>query len=159
MTKIVEHKIELSNHKQIKLAPYKTAKSNSPYSSPVVLARKKNGEYRFCVDFRAINKITRKDAYPLPRVEESLQILRNNHFYITLSIFAIRIQANPVGRKGPTQARICHAQWIIPVPRYALRFDQCSSHFSAINGQSFFRAELEIMHRVHRRYNRFRSNT
>lgn len=88
MTKIVEHKIELSNHKQIKLAPYKTAKSNSPYSSPVVLARKKNAEYRFCVDFRAINKITRKDAYPLPRVEESQQILRNNHFYITLDLLS-----------------------------------------------------------------------
>lgn len=38
---------------------------------PVVLVRKKDDEVRFCVDYRALNKVTRKDVYPLPRIDEA----------------------------------------------------------------------------------------
>ena len=40
--------------------------SNSPWSSPIVLVKKKDGSTRFCVDFRQVNNLTRKDAQPLP---------------------------------------------------------------------------------------------
>ena len=46
--------------------------STSPFSSPVVLVRKKSGELRMCVDYRVLNAKTIKDAYPLPRIDESL---------------------------------------------------------------------------------------
>ncbi|GBM06550.1 Retrovirus-related Pol polyprotein from transposon 17.6, partial [Araneus ventricosus] len=49
--------------------------SDSPWSSPVVLVRKKNGEWRFCVDYRRLNKITKKDVYPLPRIDDALDCL------------------------------------------------------------------------------------
>ena len=42
--------------------------SDSPWSSPIVLAKKHDGTTRFCVDYRKVNEVTRKDAYPLPRV-------------------------------------------------------------------------------------------
>ncbi|HWV44813.1 MAG TPA: reverse transcriptase domain-containing protein, partial [Nitrospira sp.] len=47
-------------------------KSTSEYASPVVLARKKDSSWRFCVDYRKLNAITRKDPYPLPRIDEIL---------------------------------------------------------------------------------------
>ena len=45
--------------------------SESPWSAPIVLAAKPDGGTRVCVDYRALNRITKKDAYPLPRIDES----------------------------------------------------------------------------------------
>ena len=44
--------------------------SQSPWASPIVLVQKKDGSIRFCVDYRKVNKVTRKDSYPLPRVDD-----------------------------------------------------------------------------------------
>lgn len=46
--------------------------STSPWASPIVLAKKKNGTTRFCVDYRKPNEVTRKNGYPLPRIDETL---------------------------------------------------------------------------------------
>ena len=49
--------------------------SCSPFASPIVLVKKKDGSLRLCVDYRQLNNKTRKDAFPLPRIEESLDAL------------------------------------------------------------------------------------
>ena len=49
--------------------------SNGPWSSPVVLVKKKDGTTRFCVDFRKVNDLTKKDAHPLPRIDNTLDTL------------------------------------------------------------------------------------
>ena len=46
--------------------------SNSPAAAPVLFAKKPGGGLRFCVDYRALNRLTRKDRYPLPLIQETL---------------------------------------------------------------------------------------
>ena len=60
--------------------------SNSPYASPIVLTRKKNGEIRFCVDYRELNKISVKDNFPTPLIEDYLDQLKNKKHFSKLDL-------------------------------------------------------------------------
>ena len=55
--------------------------SVSPWSSPVVIVRKKDGTPRFCIDYRKINNITQKDVYPLPRIEDIVDQLSGSTWF------------------------------------------------------------------------------
>jgi len=50
--------------------------SYSPWSSPIMIVKKKDGRQRFCIDFRRVNDVTHKDAYPLPQITVTLDKLR-----------------------------------------------------------------------------------
>ena len=62
--------------------------STSPWSSPVVLVKKKDGKPRFCIDFRKLNQITKRDAYPIPRIEDCLSSLGGNSFFSSFDLFS-----------------------------------------------------------------------
>ena len=60
--------------------------SCSPWASPMVLIRKKDGKWRFCVDYRRVNSVTERDAYPLPRVDATLDSLAGSKLFTTLDL-------------------------------------------------------------------------
>ena len=60
--------------------------SVSPWNSPICLVAKKSGEWRFCVDLRALNSVTKLDTYPLPRIDETLDQLSNSKYFSTLDM-------------------------------------------------------------------------
>ena len=60
--------------------------SDSPWASPVVLVTKKDGSTRFCVDYRRFNSLTIKDAYPLPRIDDSVRLLGNQQWFSTMDL-------------------------------------------------------------------------
>lgn len=61
-------------------------RSKSPWSSPVCLVHKKDGSYRFCIDFRRLNAVSKKDAYPIPYISAILDRLRNARFISSIDI-------------------------------------------------------------------------
>ncbi|UYV76764.1 hypothetical protein LAZ67_14001975 [Cordylochernes scorpioides] len=103
----VKHRIITGDHLPTKQRPYRVAPaerqiiqeevnkmeeigiiqpSASPWASPVVLVRKKDGSWRFCVDYRRLNKITKKDVYPLPRIDDTLDCLQGARFYSSMDL-------------------------------------------------------------------------
>ena len=106
-TSVVRHSIDTGDRKPIKQQPYRTPivqretikkmvdemqkqsivqPSRSPWASPVVLVPKKDGGLRFCVDFRCLNSITRKDVYPLPRVDDIFDTLDGACYFTSLDL-------------------------------------------------------------------------
>ena len=60
--------------------------SNSPWASPVVLAQKRDGSFHFCIDYRKVNAVSQKDAYPLPRIDDTLDTLAGSKWFSALDL-------------------------------------------------------------------------
>lgn len=60
--------------------------SKSSYASPIILVTKKTGGYRMCVDFRSLNRKTKKDHFPMPRIDDQLDMLNGNKYYTSLDL-------------------------------------------------------------------------
>ncbi|UYV72847.1 hypothetical protein LAZ67_10000976 [Cordylochernes scorpioides] len=60
--------------------------SESPWYSPVVLVKKKDGSWRFCVDYRRLNRVTKKDVYPIPRTDDVFDSLTGTKFYSNMNL-------------------------------------------------------------------------
>ena len=72
--------------------------ATSPWASNLVLVRKKDGSYRCCVDYRALNSVTRKDAYPLPRIDSCLDSLASAKWFSTFDLRSSyhQVMVNPL---------------------------------------------------------------
>ena len=77
---------EVRNHLNQLLEKNVIRESSSPWASPIVLVKKRDGSIRLCVDYRKLNAKTRHDAFPLPRIDESLDALGNATYFSTLDL-------------------------------------------------------------------------
>ena len=90
--------------------------SCSPYGSPVLFVKKKSGELRMCIDFRALNNITIKNKYPLPRVDELLDQLSTGRYFskldLTSGYWQVRIKDNDIP-KTAFRTRYGHFEFMV----------------------------------------------
>jgi hypothetical protein len=77
---------ELENQLRVLLAEGRIRTSSSPWGAPILFARKKDGGLRMCVDYRALNKLTIKNKYPLPRTEDCLDKLSRASCFTSLDL-------------------------------------------------------------------------
>ncbi|MCG8034214.1 MAG: retroviral-like aspartic protease family protein, partial [Candidatus Thiodiazotropha taylori] len=104
-TSLVTHSIDTQGHRPIKQAPRRlpinkrdvaerevqamldnniVQPSSSSWASPIVLVEKKDKSTRFCVDYRALNEITKKDSYPLPHIQDCLDALGGSKWFSSI---------------------------------------------------------------------------
>ncbi|XP_071918724.1 uncharacterized protein [Coffea arabica] len=74
--------------------------SNSPFASPVLLVKNKDGTWRFCVDYRQLNELTVKNKYPIPLIDELLDELTSSKYFTKIDLragyFHIRVKAKDI---------------------------------------------------------------
>jgi len=75
--------------------------SRNPWSSPIVIAKKKDGRPRFCIDFRKVNEALEKDAYPLPQVKATLDKLRGARYLSTIDLKKWLLAGTACAREPP----------------------------------------------------------
>ena len=78
--------------------------SKSPFASPIVVVRKKDGKIRLCVDYRKLNSRTERDAFPLPRIDESLDALGKAKYFTSLDLMAGYLQVQMAKEDQPKTA-------------------------------------------------------
>lgn len=123
LTHLGEHSIHVGEAKPIKQRPRRTPlafageeqtaikdleskkiirKSSSPWASPIVLVRQKNGKVRPCVDYRQLNTVTQKDAFPLPRIQDCLDAVAKSTlfstFYLTSGYHQIPVKEEDISK-------------------------------------------------------------
>ncbi|KAD5317690.1 hypothetical protein E3N88_17636 [Mikania micrantha] len=130
---------ELSNQLQELLDKGFIRPSFSPWGAPVLFVKKKDGSFRMCIDYRELNKVTIKNRYPLPRIDDLFDQLQGSSYYSKIDLRSgyhqLRIQENDIP-KTAFRTRYGHYEFLV-MP------------FGLTNAPAVF---MDLMNRVYKPY-------
>ena len=138
----------LSKHTDDMLKKGVIERSSGPCAR-TLLAQKKNGTWRFCLDFRPLNGVNIFSVYPMPNIDGALTRLRGARIF---SVMDLERLADSLARRGQGEDGIRHCRRGIPDPRHAVRVVHCTKHVPEDHGFGTRRAEMDIMPRIYRRH-------
>ncbi|GMF54412.1 unnamed protein product [Phytophthora fragariaefolia] len=124
--------------------------SNGAWGLPVELVKKKDSEVRFCVDYRALNKVTKKDEYPLPRIDETLDAFGGAVLFTTLDLHAG--YCRPRWSRRSLQNSFDDKARIVPIYTDAVWVNECSVKLPADDDQRTAGADVDTVFGVPRQY-------
>ena len=155
LTSLAEHRIDLTDSKPIK-QPFRRVPlafvneekqaidkllkqgvirpSSSPWASPLCLVRKKDGSVRPCVDYRRLNKVTKPDAFPVPKVDECIDAISGSKIFSTVDLTCGYFQVPVRSQDIPKTAF---------VSRHGL-YEFTSTPFGMINSGATFQRVMEL---------------
>ncbi|EGT45949.1 hypothetical protein CAEBREN_01577 [Caenorhabditis brenneri] len=82
----VKYQAELEKHINSLIKSGRITESNTPWTSPIVLVKKKNGSLRVCLDFRRLNDVTIPDNFPLPRIDAILERVGGSKYFTSMDM-------------------------------------------------------------------------
>ena len=129
------HVEAISEHVDTMLAQGTIEAASSPWASNVVLVKKKDGSLRCCIDYRQVNSLTRKDAYPLPRIDACLDAMSGAQWFSTFDLRSSYHQVKVDPKDSDKTAFIC--------PRGMYRFR--TMPFGLCNAGATFQRLMDIV--------------
>ena len=99
--------------------------SHSPWSSPIVIVPKHNGELRMCIDYRKVNAHTKKDAYPMPLIEDCLNMCKDAKYMSIIDIqeayYHVRMHKDSIAQTAFCTSDglwewLCHSDYVMHLP-------------------------------------------
>ena len=157
-TDVTEHDIELLDHKPFKerfcrIAPPLVEEvrqhiqemldggairpSQSSWCNAVVLVRKKDGSLRFCINFRHLNAKMKKDSYPLPQMQETMESMVGTRYFSCMDLKSSVLAGEDVGESPPVHCLHCGKHGHVRVPPYAVWAVQHASHIPEVDAKLF----------------------
>jgi hypothetical protein len=109
--------------------------SSSPWGSPVLFVKKKDGSLRMCIDYRSLNEVTIKNKYPLPRIDDLFDQLKGAKYFSKIDLrsgyYQLKIRLSDIPKNG-----VCNPLWAIRVYCDAVWINKCACIFYEPDEQS-----------------------
>ena len=129
------HVEAISEHVDNMLKQGTTEPASSPWASNIVLVKKKDGSLRRCVDYRQLNSVTRKDVYPLPRIDDCLDAMSSATLFSTFDLRSSYHQVKVASQDRDKTTFIC--------PRGMYRY--CTMPFGLCNAGATFQRLMNVV--------------